>query len=296
MPEHADPAAHGPRVGDQVLAEDPRLAGGHPQQSRAGSQDAGLAGPVGALEQDDLAPGHVEIDAREDGKPADKGDCGAKADHGVHEELSNGSEACPVGAIRGGRRRAGWPPAEAVGGGRGGPWPGWSAAGGVAPGRGRSAAGGVAPGHGGRRRAGWPLATEVGGGRGGPWPGRSAAGGAVPGRSGAPGAISRRGNDFSAPKRAPQGPTVRRETKTAPRDRPGDPERRHRPPPRLAATAADPPVPATRSGRPGRRVRRSRGSPSRPHSARRRTRSTASTACRSRGAPRARPGADPTRC
>ena len=85
MAEQADPAANGSRIADQVGAEHLGLAGRHPQQAGAGAQQAGLAGPVGSLEQHDLAPGHVEVDAGEDREPANQGDSGAEADDGVHD-------------------------------------------------------------------------------------------------------------------------------------------------------------------------------------------------------------------
>ena len=95
MAEQADPAPDRPPVGEQVVAEHLGLARRDRQQAGAGPQQAGLAGPVGPLEQHDLSPRHVEVDAGQDGKAAQQGDGGAKADGGGHGVAVNATGCRP---------------------------------------------------------------------------------------------------------------------------------------------------------------------------------------------------------
>ena len=69
-------------------------AGAHPQQ-------AGLTGTVGALEQNDLALGNVEVDASQDGKPPEEGDCRPEADgtgHGKRNHATGAWRPCSIQA------------------------------------------------------------------------------------------------------------------------------------------------------------------------------------------------------
>ena len=68
MTQQADLAAYRPPVGQQVVAEHLGLTRDHRQQPGAGPQQTGLAGAVGPLQEHDLSPRHVEVDAGEDGK------------------------------------------------------------------------------------------------------------------------------------------------------------------------------------------------------------------------------------
>ena len=81
-------------------------------QAGAGAQQRGLAGAVRALEQDDLAGRHVEIDAGQGGEATEERDGAAEVDDGLHGDVANGTGApirrqCGAGGrrIRGGRPR-----------------------------------------------------------------------------------------------------------------------------------------------------------------------------------------------
>ena len=101
MPQQPDPPSYGARISHQICAQHHGLATDDAQQPGAGSQEAGLAGPVRALEQDDLAPRHVEVDACQNGEAPNQGNSGSKMNHGVHDGHRNGSETGAGSAIRG---------------------------------------------------------------------------------------------------------------------------------------------------------------------------------------------------
>lgn len=104
MPEESYPAADRSLVAHQVLAEDERLAGYHPEQTGTGPQQAGLTGSVGAAQEHHVAPGHVEIDSGQDGEAAGQRHCGTKTDYLVHDDRLNASDDPLSIAIRAARR------------------------------------------------------------------------------------------------------------------------------------------------------------------------------------------------
>src|SRR3954471_11514058 len=89
MTEQPNGAADRPPVAGQIMAEDLGLPLRDREQAGAGPQDAGLAGAVGPLEQDDLAAGHVEVDAGQGGEASEESDGGAEADGEGHDDVSN---------------------------------------------------------------------------------------------------------------------------------------------------------------------------------------------------------------
>ena len=86
MAEQADPAAQlaGLAAVGEVVAEHLGLAPGHGQEAGAGPQERGLAGPVRAAEEHDLAGGDVEVDPGEGREPAEEGHRAAEVDDGLH--------------------------------------------------------------------------------------------------------------------------------------------------------------------------------------------------------------------
>ncbi len=70
--QQADPAADGLAVPAQVMAENLRLAGGEGGQAGAGPQQGGLAGPVRALHQQDLARRHIQVHSGQCREPAEQ--------------------------------------------------------------------------------------------------------------------------------------------------------------------------------------------------------------------------------
>ena len=88
--KQADPAAQvGPAPG-RVESEDRQVAGGQGHQSGAHPQEARLAGAVGALDQDGLPHGHLEVDPGQEREPTRErdrvaeGDCGGGESCGGH--------------------------------------------------------------------------------------------------------------------------------------------------------------------------------------------------------------------
>jgi len=61
--EHADPVPHRSAIDGEIDTQHLGGTPGHRQQTGAQPQQARLAGPVGAPQQDDLTPGDVEGDA-----------------------------------------------------------------------------------------------------------------------------------------------------------------------------------------------------------------------------------------
>ena len=80
-------AAHRAPVAPQVMAENRRLAVDDGHQPGAGAQQGRLTRAVRTLDEDDLASGHVEVDAGEGGEAAEEGDGVTEMDdnavHGV---------------------------------------------------------------------------------------------------------------------------------------------------------------------------------------------------------------------
>ena len=70
MAEHADLAAHGAPVGDEVPAEHGRLTRVHRQQTRENLEQTRLAGPVRAAEMHDLAFANFQASSCEEGESA----------------------------------------------------------------------------------------------------------------------------------------------------------------------------------------------------------------------------------
>ena len=93
-------SAHRAAVAAEVVTEHRGLAVDHGEETGAGPQQAGLAGPVGSLQEQDLALFHLEIDPRQRGKPAQQGDDGAEADgegHGDPHTVPAGMRSLPRG-------------------------------------------------------------------------------------------------------------------------------------------------------------------------------------------------------
>src|SRR5206468_3565608 len=82
--EQTDAPPDGPPVTREVVPEHDRLPGDYWNKSRADAQQGGLAGTVGALEEDDLAPRNVEVGAGEGREPSEQGNRGAEVDDRVH--------------------------------------------------------------------------------------------------------------------------------------------------------------------------------------------------------------------
>jgi hypothetical protein len=72
--EEADAAAHRPPVGGQVAPEHEGRARRHRQQAGAQPQQTCLPGPVGPLQQDDLALIEVQVGPGENREPPEQGD------------------------------------------------------------------------------------------------------------------------------------------------------------------------------------------------------------------------------
>ena len=89
MAQEPNRAPHAPAIAPQIVAEHLGGAFGDRQQARAGTQEAGLAGAIGPLEQQDPAPFDVEIDAGEGGEAAKKGNGGPEADGRGHGDAAN---------------------------------------------------------------------------------------------------------------------------------------------------------------------------------------------------------------
>ena len=103
MAQEADVAAHRGVVRGEVDAEHGRLARGDGQKPGAGAQQAGLAGPVGAHDDDDLTLVEGEIDPGKGGEAAGERDRGTEVDdrgHGLPHHGrgggSRGSKRAPV--------------------------------------------------------------------------------------------------------------------------------------------------------------------------------------------------------
>src|SRR5205807_6746882 len=94
-----------PPIGAQIMAEDLGLPVRDREEAGAGAQDAGLAGAVGPLEQDDLAAGHVEVDAGEGGEASEESDGGPETDDWVHGDASNATGDDAGSSMQRGRRR-----------------------------------------------------------------------------------------------------------------------------------------------------------------------------------------------
>jgi sortase A len=73
-------------VPSQIVAEDDRLAAHDRNEARAGAEHRGLAGAVWTAEQDDLAPGHVEVDTGQRGEASEERDGGTKVDDWLHDD------------------------------------------------------------------------------------------------------------------------------------------------------------------------------------------------------------------
>ena len=86
--EEADASAHRPRIASEIASEDDRLAGRHVRQPGTEPQQGGLAGAVGASDEDDLTRRDVEVDSGERGEAPEQRDRRAKVDDGVHEPCS----------------------------------------------------------------------------------------------------------------------------------------------------------------------------------------------------------------
>src|SRR5262249_20630201 len=93
MAEQANGPADRPPVTTQIVAEDLGLPLRDREQPGAGAEEAGLTGAVGPLEQDDLAPGHVEVDAGKGGEASEEGDGGPEADGRGHGDDLNATGA-----------------------------------------------------------------------------------------------------------------------------------------------------------------------------------------------------------
>jgi hypothetical protein len=89
MAKQGESAAYGAPVLDEIVAEDLGLTRDHGQQAGAGPKDAGLAGTVGTLQQHDLPPRRVEVDAGEGRKGPEQGDGRAEADGRGHVDVTN---------------------------------------------------------------------------------------------------------------------------------------------------------------------------------------------------------------
>ena len=109
MAEEADVTADAASIPDQIMAEHLGRARGHREQAGAGAQQARLPGAVGSLEQHDLSPRHVEIDAGEDREHPDQGDSSVEADGRGHVDADNAigtRRHCSIQARRSDVRRA----------------------------------------------------------------------------------------------------------------------------------------------------------------------------------------------
>jgi len=89
--EEPHPPADRPPVPPEVVAEDDGLAADDRHQTGTGAQQRRLPRPIRAGDQHDLTRGHVEVDARQGGEPAEQGDRGAKADGGFHDPTPEGT-------------------------------------------------------------------------------------------------------------------------------------------------------------------------------------------------------------
>ena len=106
MAEQPNGAADRPPVAGQIMAEDLGLPLRDREQAGAGPEEAGLAGAVGPLEQDDLPAGHVEVDAGEGGEASEESDGGPEADGWAHGDVSNATGEDDGSSMQGaGRRR-----------------------------------------------------------------------------------------------------------------------------------------------------------------------------------------------
>ncbi len=85
MAEQPDPAAHGPRVAAQVLAQHDRLAPHDGDEPRAGAQQRRLACTVRTAEEDDLAPRHIQVDPGERRESSEQRNGSAEVDDRHHE-------------------------------------------------------------------------------------------------------------------------------------------------------------------------------------------------------------------
>lgn len=103
MADEPDPAADGPAVVAEVLAEDAGLAAGDGEQAGERPQEGGLARPVGAAYEHHLASVDVEVDTGEGGEAVEEDDRGAEADDGPHG--SGSMLGVPPGKVPSGPRR-----------------------------------------------------------------------------------------------------------------------------------------------------------------------------------------------
>ena len=101
MAQEADVTPHGGVVRGEVDPEDGGLARGDGQEAGAGSQEAGLAGPVGAHDDHHLALLEGEIDAGEGGEAAGESDRGTELDDRGHDLPHHGRGGGSRGSKRG---------------------------------------------------------------------------------------------------------------------------------------------------------------------------------------------------
>ncbi len=105
MSQEADVAPHRGVVRGEVDPEDRRLARGDGQKPSACTQQAGLAGAVGAHDDDDLSLVEREIDPGEGGEAAGERDRGAEVNNRGHGLRPNGRGGGSRGSKRADRPR-----------------------------------------------------------------------------------------------------------------------------------------------------------------------------------------------
>src|SRR5438105_1565795 len=72
----------------KVVTEHDRLAVDDRNQAGTGAQQGGLPGTVGAVDESDRAPLHVEVDTGEGREPSEQRDRGTKVNDGLHDDTA----------------------------------------------------------------------------------------------------------------------------------------------------------------------------------------------------------------
>src|SRR4051812_4452603 len=107
MTEQPNGTADRPPVAGQIMAEDLGLPLRDREEPGARAEEAGLAGAVGPLEQEDLPAGHVEVDAGEGGEASEESDGGPEADGEAHGDSVNATGEDAGSSMQGSAGRGG---------------------------------------------------------------------------------------------------------------------------------------------------------------------------------------------
>lgn len=91
MGEEPHPPAYTLAIVAKIVAEHHRFAGHDGDETRADTQQGGLAGTVRAVQQDDLPAADIEIDACKRREAAKEGDRGTEVDDGLHDDPPEGT-------------------------------------------------------------------------------------------------------------------------------------------------------------------------------------------------------------